>query len=133
MVQWLALFASNAEGLSPILGLGNSACHPMHTKINKLKKQKHSQQLQQPLVILLKTHSQDSDQRNDCNIDSGAPTQILPSGPPDPVSRLHSCVVSPHQTLPLKMEPGLRLSSATALQQVIPDKWPPFPLPQQIL
>lgn len=84
MVQWLALFASNAEGLSSILGLGNSACHLMHTKINKLKKQKHSQQLQQPLVILLKTHSQDSDQRNDCNIHSGAPTQILPSGPQTP-------------------------------------------------
>lgn len=102
MVQWLALFTSNAEGLSSILGLGNSACHQMHTDIIKLKKQKHSQQLQQPLVILLKTHSQDSDQQNDCNIQSGAPTQILLSGPPDPILRLYSCVVSPHQTLPSK-------------------------------
>ena len=74
----------------------------MHTDIIKLKKQKHSQQLQQPLVILLKTHSQDSDQQNDCNIQSGAPTQILLSGPPDPILRLYSCVVSPHQTLPSK-------------------------------
>lgn len=52
---------------------------------------------------------------------------ILLQGPPGPLFRLH-----PAKTLPSQMEPGLRRSSATALRQLITDKWPPVPLPQQL-
>lgn len=54
----------------------------------------------------------------------------LTTGSPGPPGFLIVCF-HPTQTLPLQTEPGLRLSSATALRHPITDQRPPLPLSQQ--
>ena len=83
--------------------------------------------------VILLTHLQDSDQRNgEHNIHFEAPTLILLQGPQAPSAGFIIVYFHPMQILPLQMQPGLRLSSATALRLLITDQQPPRPLSQQL-